>query len=126
MAKYSDIDLLFTKNEITNDVNLKYDNSAIVQSIKNIVSTTRGEKLFDSGFGGDLYNLQFNELSPIELELTKGQIRANLSVYEPRVTIQNIDIVNSLDGYWNVTITYSLVYNQTQLRDVQIKVGSNS
>lgn len=126
MAKYSDIDLLFTKNEITNDVNLKYDNSAIVQSIKNIVSTTKGEKIFNSNFGGDLYNLQFNDLTPLQLEAVKGQMRANLGVYEPRATIQNIDIVNSLDGYWNVTITYSLVYNQSQLRDVQIKVGTNN
>ena len=126
MAKYSDIDLLFTKNEITNDVNLKYDNFAIVQSIKNIVSTTKGEKIFNSNFGGDLYNLQFNDLTPLQLEAVKGQMRANLDVYEPRATIQNIDIVNSLDGYWNVTITYSLVYNQSQLRDVQIKVGTNN
>jgi phage baseplate assembly protein W len=126
MPKYTDIDLLFTKNELTNDVNLKYDNSAVVQSIKNIVLTTKGEKIFDSRFGGNVYDLQFDDLSPLELQIFKGQIRANLGVYEPRATIQNIDIVNSLDGYWNITITYSLVYNQSQLRDVQIKVNSNS
>jgi hypothetical protein len=44
MAKYTDIDLNFTKNELTNDVNLKYDLNAISQSYKKYTANNKRRK----------------------------------------------------------------------------------
>ena len=65
-TKFTDIDFLLTKNDLTNDVNVKYDGNAISQSIKNIILTTQKEKLFSQYFGGNAYDLVFNSLSYVD------------------------------------------------------------
>jgi hypothetical protein len=125
MAKYTDIDLYLSKNEITNDINLKLDIAAISQSIKNIVLTTKGEKLFDSGFGGGAYDMVYEHLSPLRLRLKESELKAILALYEPRATIQDINITDSGLGYWEIKITYAPVYDQSVTRDITITVGND-
>jgi phage baseplate assembly protein W len=125
MAKYTDIDLYLTKNELTNDITYKYDVAAIAQSIKNIVLTTKGEKLFDSYFGGNMYNLLYNDFSLLEIELLVNQIEAALNRYETRAVIRNINIVNSNSGYWTAEISFSPVFNQGITKQINVTVGSN-
>ena len=124
-VKYTDLDLYLTKNELTNDVNVKYDIAAISQAIKNIVLTTKGEKLFDSNFGANAYDLVFNDLSPLELTLKANQIAASIQLYEPRAVVQSINIKDSGLGYWDINITYSPVYNQSITKDIVLTVGSD-
>ena len=44
MARFVDLDLDFTRNPITNDVSLKFNEEAVKRSIRNIVLTNSGEK----------------------------------------------------------------------------------
>lgn len=126
MAKYTDIDFNFTKNDLTNDVNIKYDLAAISQSIKNIILTTKKEKLFDPNFGCNAYNLVYNNPSSLDLEVLKIDIAANLSQNEPRANIENIDIIkNSEELFWEIKVSYSLVLDPQQTRDVTVKIGSD-
>jgi len=126
MAKYTDIDLNFTKNELTNDVNLKYDVNAINQSIKNILLTTQGERPFDYNFGGNAYNLVYNQPSLLQLELLKTSMAASLSLNEPRINLENIDIIkNDEMSFWEIKVSYSLVTDPEILKDLTIKIGSD-
>jgi phage baseplate assembly protein W len=125
MAKYTDIDLYLTKNEITNDINLKLDIAAISQSIKNIILTTKGEKLFDPNFGGGAYDMVYESLSSLRQRLKESEIRAILTLYEPRASIQDINITDSGLGYWEIKITYSPVYDQSITRDITLTVGND-
>lgn len=125
MPRYSDIDLYLTKNEITNDASLKYDIAAISQSIKNIALTTQGEKLFDSVFGGNLYDLLFQDKLQLDISLLRSQLKARIELKEPRALVQSINISDSNLGYWDIRITYSPVYDQTITRDINLTIGSN-
>lgn len=125
MAKYTDIDLYLSKNEITNDINLKLDIAAISQSIKNIVLTTKGEKLFDSNFGGGVYDMVYESLSPLRLRLKESELKAVLTIYEPRASIEDINITDSGLGYWEIKITYAPVYDQSVTRDITLTVGND-
>jgi len=125
MAKYTDIDLYLSKNEITNDINLKIDIAAISQSIKNIVLTTKGEKLFDSNFGGGAYDMVYEPLSNLRLRLKESELKAILALYEPRASIQDINITDSGLGYWEIKITYAPVYDQSVTRDITLTVGND-
>lgn len=125
MAKYTDIDLYLSKNEITNDINLKLDIAAISQSIKNIVLTTKGEKLFDSNFGGGVYDMVYESLSPLRLRLKESELKAILTIYEPRASIEDINITDSGLGYWEIKITYAPVYDQSVTRDITLTVGND-
>lgn len=124
MARFKDIDLYLTKNEITNDVNYKFDISAISQSIKNIVLTTKGEKLFDLNFGGNLYDLLYESFSPLILRRIERELKANIEYEEPRALVNSINITDSGLGYWSINITYSPVFDQSITRDIQLTIGS--
>lgn len=125
MAKYTDIDLFLTKNELTNDINYKYDVTAITQSIKNIVLTTKGERLFNPSFGGNLFKLEFNDFYPIEIEMLRNELFAVLNALEPRAVVSDINISNSHSGYWDIQITYSPVYDPSLVKDISLTVGSD-
>jgi len=126
MPKYTDIDLYLTKNEITNDINIKYDISAISQSIKNIVLTSKGEKPFAPTFGGNLYDMVYNDVSLVQLRLKEQELKATIEVNEPRAVVQSLNITNSGSGSWIVEIVYSPVYNQNITRDLTITVGNDT
>lgn len=126
MAKYTDIDFDFIKNDLTNDVNLKYDLAAISQSIKNILLTTKGEKPFDPNFGGNAYSLLYNNPTELDLAIFKQDIAASLSLNEPRANIENIDIIKDMEQMtWEIKVFYSLVSDPEQTRDITIKIGSD-
>jgi len=47
MAKYTDIDLSFSKNPVTNDVSILSDVASVKAAIKNLVLTDLGERPSD-------------------------------------------------------------------------------
>ena len=108
-TRFTDIDFLLTKNDLTNDVNVKYDGNAISQSIKNIILTTQKEKLFSQFFGGNAYDLVFDSPSDLDLRIKESFLAAAITNDEPRVDIQSINIVDSGEGRWLI----SVLYNQT-------------
>jgi len=106
-TKYTDIDFLLTKNDLTNDINVKYDGNAISQSIKNIILTTQKEKLFSQYFGGNAYDLVFNSLSYVEIADKQLFLESAIKNNEPRVNVQSINIVYSEEGSWIISVLYN-------------------
>ena len=47
---YKDLDFSFKQNPNTNDVGIKKDNAAVIQSCLNILRTNHGERPFDYNF----------------------------------------------------------------------------
>lgn len=111
-SRFSDIDFFLTKNELTDDINVKYDSNAIAQSIRNILLTTKKEKLFSQLFGGSAYDLLFSSPSVLEILSFKQDFKVALSINEPRVRVDNIDIVVSQDDHCVITVTYFPTYGQ--------------
>lgn len=122
MPSYTDIDFLLTRNILTNDCNIKIDQSAVSQSIKNIISTSKNEKLFSPNFGGNIYDLLFSEPSRLQIELQKVSLYAALSIYEKRATATNINIIDSGLGYWIVSVEYFLVVSPEQKAQITFTV----
>ena len=56
---FSDLDLLFSPNPITKDVSLKYDVEAVKRSVKHLLFTNRGERLFQPELYCGIRNLLF-------------------------------------------------------------------
>lgn len=125
MAKYTDIDLYLNKNALTGNTDFKYDIAAISQSIKNIVLTTKGEKLFNPTFGGGVYDLLYNNYSELELLQKTSELISMIQLHESRAVIRNLNIVDSGLGYWSINITYSPVYDQSVTKDIVLTVGSD-
>lgn len=118
---YTDIDVNLSKNIQSNDINLKYDINAIAQSIKNIVLINKTEKIFNPKFGANTDHLiAFKTLLPFQLSNVRLQILAELNSQEPRATITDIDIKDTGLGYWQISVTFTPIFDKNLVKTVII------
>lgn len=94
-TEYSDVDLSFQINPVTNDIAKRKDAAAVRQSVLNILLTNRGERPFDENFGANIRSLLFENFHPAMAEMVKQQVRQAIKRDEPRVSIRDI-VVNDL------------------------------
>ena len=108
--KFVDINPSFQKHPITGDITLLKNEDAIKQSVKNIVMTMRGEKVFRPWFGTEGQSAIFENFNPILADDITVSIEDVLKVYEPRVKVTNVDYIDNIDdNSLEVTINYNIV-----------------
>ena len=83
------------------------DTAVLISSVKMLVTTDLGERIMLPNYGTDLQSLLFNpEISGIDA-LIKEKITQALTIWEPRVSITNVQ--TSQNPNRSVTLTMSLV-----------------
>jgi phage baseplate assembly protein W len=92
---YSDID---NKLNLTNSNNIKlrHDIDAIIQSIRTILSTITGERV-RTDFGGTLVRLLFQPMNDDIVNMMRYLITQAIATYEPRVVTRAITIAPDYD-----------------------------
>jgi phage baseplate assembly protein W len=107
---YSDLDLDFTINRTTGDVNMKVGTEAIKRSVRNLVFTNFYERRFNTQLGSDVTALLFENATPLTSVYIQDAISALINNYEPRVKLQSVAVKEDIDnnGY-NVTLTYVIL-----------------
>lgn len=93
MQTYSDLDLNFYRHPGTGDVTRIFNLDAIKNAIYNIINGKPFEKPFDEYYGTSVRNLLFSLYTPITAVIVKKIILEKLSLYEPRITVNDV-IVN--------------------------------
>ena len=84
--------------------------NAIKQSIKNLVLTQKGEKLFQPEIGSGVYELLFEPMDPFTADSIRDEIINTLGQYEPRITIQGVRVMpNEETNQFDVTVEYRIV-----------------
>lgn len=110
---YSDLDLTFLRSPSTGDVAMKYNEQAVIRSIRNLLSTNLYERLFQPDVGSTLNRLLFENISPITATLIENEIVRMINNYEPRATISQINVSALPDNNeFNVSL-YVYIGNQT-------------
>ena len=97
MARFVDLDLDFTRNPLTNDVSLKFNEEAVMRSIRNIVLTNSGEKPYVPEFGGNVKASLFENFTPVNVVTLKGQLESAIKNFEPRAKLLKIEVTPRLD-----------------------------
>ena len=127
---YKDLNLFFTKNPLTKDVSKVTDVQAIKRSVRNLVLTDRGERLFHPEIGGDVKGSLFENFTPImEVEL-RSAIKNVIEIYEPRVVLEDVKVNdpsgNDLDNNrLRITIQFYLDNVPEVLEEVEADVFLN-
>lgn len=104
---HSDIDFMFTRKPVTNDIALSYDTQAINRSIRNLVSTKHYERLWNPALGSNIDTTLFEPFSSATSESIKVEILEIISKFEPRATVKNIVINPKPDlNSYSATISY--------------------
>jgi phage baseplate assembly protein W len=98
---YSDLHLDLTFDIKKRDLVLDYDIESIKNSINNIFNTMPGERPLFPTFGCNLYKYLFDPVTQLRGEMIGRTILNAIQQWEPRVTIQNVQVV----GYPEATST---------------------
>tara|TARA_Y100000004_G_C8924612_1_gene417035 strand:+ start:156 stop:548 length:393 start_codon:yes stop_codon:yes gene_type:complete len=112
---FKDLSVTFKKHPVTDDLVVVKDKAAIIQSIRNLLLTQRGERPFQPDLGSNIYRTLFEPLDYVSGALIKQAIFETLGNYEPRISVDSVlvepDVENN--GY-QVEISYIIVGRDDQ------------
>jgi phage baseplate assembly protein W len=105
--KFSDLDLNLTPHPVSGDIIPLKDSDAIKRSLKNLLLTEKYERPFNPKLGANLNSLLFEPVSILSELNIKLLIQDIIRIYEPRITLLNINVISSVEenGY-NITIYF--------------------
>lgn len=113
---FSDLDLNFIANPVTGDVSRKFDESAIKQSVKNLIMTNHYERLFHPEIGSQVTSLLFEPFSPLLQVTLERAIINTINNYEPRVQVLEVEVRLDENNYSvHVSITFRIVNTERPL-----------
>jgi phage baseplate assembly protein W len=119
---YKDLDFSFKQNPNTNDVGIKKNNASISQSVLNILRTNHGERPFNYGFGANLRQYLFENMSNITAANIATSINVALKNFEPRIEVLNTNIQARADeNAVRITIT-GRVLSSNEVLDISTAI----
>ena len=109
---FKDLDLNFTIHPVKKDINTHKNEYAIINSVKNLISTNFYERPFRPEIGSGIRNLLFENVDPIVAAQLERAIQETIINYEPRVQIYDLQTKPSPDeNRYDVTLTFFIINN---------------
>jgi phage baseplate assembly protein W len=96
---YKDLDLNFTAHPIKKDISRHYNEKAVINSVKNLVSTNFYERPFRPEIGSGVRKILFELVDSVSGAALERQIAEVINNFEPRVSIQSITAIPSPDEH---------------------------
>ena len=107
---FKDVSMSFKFNPLSGDLITLKNENAIARAVRNIVSTTPGEKFFNPEFGSSIGEILFENVDEITAVSIEDEIRSSLKNYEPRVELIDVNVDPNFDeNQFDVTISYRIV-----------------
>jgi phage baseplate assembly protein W len=117
---YSDLDPKFKPHALFGDVIPLKDINAIKNSIKNLLLTGYGERLFQPHLGCGITNYLFEPLNPISIAAIRQNIERTLKYQEPRASLVSI-IIKDLTDTNELLVSLSVkILNVPELIDIEL------
>ena len=98
IAGYSDLDLNFTIHPVKKDINRYTNETAIVNSIKNLILTNHYERPFRPDIGSNVRRLLFENMDTITATTLEKEIAQTIKNYEPRANISRLNVSPDYDN----------------------------
>ena len=122
---FKDINLFFTRNPATNDITKVTDIQDIKRSVYNLCRTEFGERLFHPEIGAGIRPLLFENFGPMVYTELQERIRNLLTIYEPRVEVENIVIhdpgfMNQDNNTLSIKLYFIVKNIPTQVEEVDV------
>ena len=94
---FKDLNLDFTRNTVTNDVQKIEDVEAIKRSVRNLVNTNFYERPFHPELGCGARQLLFEPFTPITGIFLRRKVEEVITNYEPRARLDQVIVTESPD-----------------------------
>ena len=117
--QYKDLDLAFTMHPIKKDVTKHVDEMAVINSVKNLISTSRYERPFQPLLGSGVRNLLFENMDSITASVLEREIFQTLENFEPRVSVREVNVSPDYDNNtYRIGMTFFII-NRTEPITIQ-------
>ena len=104
---FKDFNLNFKPHPVTEDLQVVKDSADIKQSIKSLLLTRKGERLFNSSLGTGLSDLLFEPLDFGTAALIRDEIFEVIKTYETRIDIRELNVdINFDDNGYDIALEY--------------------
>lgn len=114
---YIDISSFARKSIAHKVVNNLRDIAAIQNSLKNIFTWIPGERILLPEFGSQLRKLLYEGITDYNVERIAAEIRRSISEWEPRVSVQDIVNVSTVNDTEDNTVHLQVLYTIPGLTD---------
>lgn len=103
----------FTVHPVKKDL-VRYTNeNAVKQSIKNLLFTNPGERVFNNNVGSNIRSILFEQMTPATEKVLENQIRTTIDNFEPRAKILDVTVTSNYDNNaLTATIIFSLINSE--------------
>ena len=106
---YSDVEIGFSRNPKTGDLLTVTNSVSVRQSIRNLINTAFGERLFQPRIGCSLRGLLFDPIDEITALEIRDRIIETLRKHEPRIGTLLVDVSSDADGNsYTVNVEYGM------------------
>jgi hypothetical protein len=102
--------MTFQANPLNSDLIALKNATAIARSVRNIILTSPGEKLFDPDFGSNVSKLLFENMDDVSAISIRDEIENSINNYEPRVALINVETNPNYDNNsFDVKLVYRII-----------------
>jgi len=110
---FSDFVTSFKKTPAGDQLGRVINKDSVNQSLRNLIKTNIGERLFQPLVGSDIYALLFEHNTDENLDLVRTYIEAVINNNEPRVNLLNVELITDFvnENRIEVNLTYNLINN---------------
>lgn len=119
--KFSDFTSPFDANPDTGDLYRNINDSAIRESLKNIMLTDLGERPFQPTLGGDIRRHLFEAIDDKTVVQIRTAVEIAIHNHEPRVVLRDLSIVPDYENNQvTITIFYTTINSPGQIQDLSV------
>lgn len=88
---YSDLNLNFTSNPVTGDVNKVTDVNCVKRSIRNLLLTNHYDRPFHPEIGSNIPALLFENFGPVTGNQLSRSVEETIATFEPRARVESVE-----------------------------------
>ena len=117
---FADINLDFTANPVTGDIDTVKDAVSVKRGIRNVLLTQNGERLFNPEFGSGIRNLLFEPMTDLTAERLEQEVRSAINSWEDRAELIAINVISEPTWLrYRVAVTFRII---NQIEEQQMEV----
>lgn len=117
---FSDFLTDLTPHPITGDIVRNKNDKSVKQSIRNIVLTNIGERLFQPTIGSNIYSALFEPNDIILSENIKMTVRSAIAFHEPRAQVLNVEVLTFPEENRIAINIYFSIINSTVVESLNL------
>ena len=118
---FSDFFDSFVKTPFGNDLARITNERDVNQSLKNLIQTNLGERLFQPTIGSNVNRSLFEMNNFVETNALEFYITNTIQNNEPRVILDSVTVIPTVDeGSVKITVSYYLINNPNQIGSAHV------